>query len=145
PGPDPGGAEGAEPMTTEPGTPDARPEIINIEGDLVALGPIRRDLLPLYQRGINSFATAKHLALQPGPMTLEAEEGWFNAAAIGGVAYFTIYERATWRPVGNIDLRDIDHRNRSASLGILIGEAASRGKGYGTEAVRLVLDYAFSA
>lgn len=132
-------------MTAEHVTPETRPGIINIEGNLVALGPIRRDLLPVYQQWINNFETAKNLALPPGPMTLEAEEGWFNAAATGSVTYFTIYERSTWRPIGNIDLRDIDHRNRSASLGILIGEAASRGKGYGTEAVRLVLDYAFTA
>jgi RimJ/RimL family protein N-acetyltransferase len=134
-------------MTTasQPPAPDARPEIINIEGTLVALGPIRRELLPVYQRWINNFETVKNLALPPAPMTIEAEEAWFNGAATGSVAYFTIYERSTWRPIGNIDLRDIDHRNRSASLGIVIGEASCRGKGYGTEAVRLVLDYAFTA
>lgn len=134
-------------MTTgsQPTAPDARPDIINIEGELVALGPIRRELLPVYQRWINDFGTAKNLALAPAPMTLDAEEAWFNQAATGSVAYFTIYERATWRPIGNVDLRDIDHRNRSASLGILIGEASCRGKGYGTETVRLILDYAFTA
>ncbi len=125
--------------------PDARPEIINIEGELVGLGPIRRELLPFYQRWINDFETAKNLALPPGPMTAEAEEAWFNGAATGSVAYFTIYERSTWRPIGNADLRDIDHRNRSAGFGILIGEASCRGKGYGTETTRLILDYAFTA
>jgi RimJ/RimL family protein N-acetyltransferase len=134
-------------MTTssQPTAADVRPEIINFEGELVGLGPIRRELLPFYQRWINDFETAKNLALPPGPMTAEAEEAWFNGAATGSVAYFTIYERSTWRPIGNADLRDIDHRNRSAGFGILIGEASCRGKGYGTETTRLILDYAFTA
>ena len=124
---------------------DARPDNINIEGDLVALGPIRRELLPFYQRWFNDFETTKNLAFPPGPMTAEAEEAWFHGAATGSVAYFTIYERSTWRPIGNADLRDIDHRNRSAGFGIVIGESSCRGKGYGTEVTRLILDYAFTA
>ena len=58
---------------------------------------------------------------------------------------FTIYERETLRPVGNTALHGVDHRNRSATFGILIGEPECRGKGYGTESTRLMLDYAFTA
>lgn len=130
-----GGTDGAE---TGP--------VVNIVGDLVALGPLRRDLLPFYQRWINNFATARTLgARPPGPMTMEAEEAWFEGAAAGGDAAFTIYERSTWRPIGNADLRAIDHRNGTAEFGILIGEPDARGKGFGTEATRLMLDYAFTA
>jgi len=45
--------------------------------------------------------------------------------------------------IGHISLHNIDHLNRNAFLGIVIGEAAHRGKGYGTEAVRLALGYGF--
>ena len=57
---------------------------------------------------------------------------------------FTIYEKASARPIGNVDLRDIDHRNRTALFGIAIGEPDARGKGYGTEATQLMLDFAFT-
>ena len=128
--------------------PDAgeRP-ILNIEGDLVALGPLRRDLLPTYHRWINDFATLRTLAAVPRPMTMEQELAWYERVAAGGpeAVHFTIYERATGRPIGNTELHGIDHRNRSAEFGILIGEPDARGRGYGTEAVRLVLDYAFVA
>lgn len=60
-------------------------------------------------------------------------------------AAFTIYERPTWRPIGNTGLHRIDYRDRTAEFGILIGEAECRGKGYGTETARLMLDYAFTA
>ncbi|MBA3390044.1 MAG: GNAT family N-acetyltransferase [Rubrobacter sp.] len=55
------------------------------------------------------------------------------------------YERATLRPIGNTVLAEIDFRNRSAAFGILIGDPDARGKGYGTETTRLILDYAFTA
>jgi diamine N-acetyltransferase len=38
----------------------------------------------------------------------------------------------------------VDYCNRSASFGILIGEPDCRGKGYGTETTRLMLDCAFT-
>lgn len=130
---------------TRSDTADDRP-IINIEGDLVALGPIRRDLIPTYQRWMNDWGTVRTLALRPMPMTEERESAWYEETATGDdVIIFTIYERATWRPVGNTDLRNIDWRHRTAEFGIAIGEADARGKGYGTEATRLMLDYAFTA
>ncbi len=42
-------------------------------------------------------------------------------------------------------LMDIDAGNRRAEFGIIIGEPDCRGKGYGTETTRLMLDYAFTA
>ncbi len=43
--------------------------ILNIEADLVALGPLRRDLLPLYQRWINDLEALRTLGAFP-PTTL---------------------------------------------------------------------------
>jgi RimJ/RimL family protein N-acetyltransferase len=37
----------------------------------------------------------------------------------------------------------VDHVNRTAEFLIMIGEARHRGRGYGTEATRLLLDHAF--
>jgi diamine N-acetyltransferase len=121
--------------------------IVNIVGERVALGPIRRDLLPLYQRWLNDFGTLRTLFIPPRPMTLEEETAWYERAAApdASVVHFTIYETAAWRPIGNSQWLAIDFRNRTAEMGIFIGDAADRGKGYGTEATRLMLDYAFTA
>ena len=119
--------------------------VVNVVGDRVALGPHRRDLLPTYQRWINDFGALRTLgALPPRPTTLEQEAVWYEASAVSE-ARFTIYERATWRPVGTTALHGIDHRNRAATFGIFIGEVDARGKGHGTEATCLTLDYAFTA
>jgi diamine N-acetyltransferase len=125
---------------TEPEAP-----ILNIEGKLVALGPMRRDLIPAYLRWINDFGTTRFLSIQPRPMTLEEETAWYDRSVREDQFVFTIYERATGRPVGNCDLFAVDFRNRRAEVGIMIGEPDARGRGYGTEAMRLLLDFGFTA
>lgn len=117
---------------------------INIRGERVALGPLRRDLLPLYQRWINDWEVIRTLGQPMRPMTWEAEEAWYDGASRGGVQ-FQIYERDTLRPIGTTGLHDIDHQHRTAIFGILIGEKDCWGKGYGTETARLMLDYGFTA
>lgn len=119
--------------------------VVNIVGELVALGPLRHDLLSTYHRWINDFDTIRTLG-SSRPMTLEQETAWYDSAAMSDDdVIFTIYERAAWRPIGTGGLSAIDTQNRTAEFGILIGEAECRGKGYGTETTRLVLDYAFTA
>ncbi len=120
--------------------------IVNIVGEKVALGPHRRESLPAYQRWFNDFETLRGLLIAPRPLTMEGETAWYESVATSErVVSFAIYERETWRPIGTTAWGDIDHRHRSATFGITIGEPDARGKGYGTEATRLMLDYAFTA
>jgi diamine N-acetyltransferase len=120
--------------------------ILSIEGDLVAVGPLRRDLLPTYQRWLNDLGTTRTLDLPPQPMTMEKEQAWYEGQSkTDHDTPFTIYERETLRPIGNTGLHEIDHRNGTATYGIVIGELDCRGKGYGTETTRLMLDFAFTA
>jgi RimJ/RimL family protein N-acetyltransferase len=127
------------------GTPeDGERPIINVEGDLVALGPLRRDLLPLYTRWINDLAAAHTLGAS-APSTLEGETKWYDESATSEKTVpFTVYARPDLRPIGTASLFEVDHRHRSATFGILIGDREYRGKGYGTETTSLVLDYAFT-
>jgi diamine N-acetyltransferase len=119
--------------------------IINIASEKIALGPLRRDLIPLCHRWINDFAALRNLA-RVRPQTLEQETAWYERASdTPRSVNFLIYERAGLRPIGTTGLNDIDHRTGRAEFGIMIGEADARGKGYGTETTRLVLDYAFTA
>ena len=124
---------------------DSDAPILNIEGDLVALGPLRREHIPLYLRWISDFGTTRMLGVPPRPMTLEQETAWYEQAAVGDdQTMFTIYERATGRAIGNCGLHEVDLANRRTVVGIMIGEPDARGRGYGTEAMRLLLDYAFT-
>ncbi len=119
--------------------------VVNVVGERVALGPLRRDLLPLYHRWDNDFPTQRNLG-GCGPMTEEQElERYETDGRSERDAWFTVYERSTWRPIGKAGLTGINYPNRRAGLRLVIGEPECRGKGYGTEATRLVLDYAFTA
>lgn len=120
--------------------------ILNIRGQKVALGPLERSLLPEYRRWINDFDTLRTLGAPPGPMTAEQEESWYEGRTKAeGEIHFTIYTLPDLVPVGNTGLHNVDHRNRSAAFGIVIGETEYRGCGLGTETASLMLDYAFTA
>ena len=54
-----------------------------------------------------------------------------------------ICSRGDDRHVGNIGLHQIDHVYAKAELGIVIGSRSLRGKGLGTEAVRLLCGHGF--
>jgi diamine N-acetyltransferase len=118
--------------------------IINIHGERVALGPLRRELVPLYQRWINDFDIMRTFGV-PMPVSLEQAERWYDEALRDERTHrFTVYEREPLRPIGKAGLYHIDFRNRRAEFGILIGEAEAHGKGYGAEVTRLLLDYGFT-
>lgn len=55
-----------------------------------------------------------------------------------------IFLKKSSKHIGNITLHQISWRDRHAEIGILIGDKKSRGKGYATEAIRLVADHAFN-
>ena len=76
------------------------------------------------------------------PLTAEAHLNWLhNRVETGDVAQFIIMDGET--PVGSVYLRDIDRVNRKCEYGIFIGEESCRGKGVGSAAAKLALDYAF--
>ena len=120
--------------------------ILNIARDTVALGPHRREFVPLYQKWYNDFDVMMPYLLQLRPRTREAQEGFFERAAAPEPAsvHFTIYERATQRPIGCTVLDDIDPVYGLAEFSIFIGERDCWGKGYGTETTMLMLDYGFT-
>lgn len=122
----------------------ATPEpTVSIVGERVALGPLSAALIPTYQRWLNDFGMTRTIS-QPAPVTLEQVTGDYAQLTDAPAADFTIYERASGRPIGNVGWREIDWRNGVAEYVIFIGEADARGQGYGTEVTRLMLDYAFA-
>ena len=52
-------------------------------------------------------------------------------------------EDETSRSIGCVDLFEFDPKNRRAGVGIMIANKADRGRGYATEALHLIIDYAF--
>ncbi|PZR09057.1 MAG: GNAT family N-acetyltransferase [Flavobacterium psychrophilum] len=55
-----------------------------------------------------------------------------------------ICKNGTFEAIGLIDLFDFDPVNNRAGVGIIIQDTEERNKGIGTEALQLLIDYAFS-
>ncbi len=120
--------------------------VVSITGERVALGPLRKDLLPTYHRWENDIAIHAPRGIIPRPFALEQLASWYDEVVTEQhSAWFTIYELATWRPLGLTWWDQISYRDGTATYSIFIGEAEARGRGYGTEVTRLMLDYAFTA
>lgn len=76
-------------------------------------------------------------------LTHEVHEKWLkNNVKTGDAAQFII-ETEEFGDIGTVYLRDIDKKNSKAEFGILIGDGNYRGRGFGSEATRLILNYAF--
>ncbi len=58
-------------------------------------------------------------------------------------AYFAIADKTSLAYIGGIDLTSIDSIDRVAILSIVIGDPSNRNKGYGSEAIQLLLKHAF--
>lgn len=123
---------------------DAKRPIINIAGELVALGPLRDAHFADVSRWENDYATERYFTA-PGPRRPEETRRNFTEGDFSGPSnvVFAVYEVVSWAFIGIAGLINLDHLNRTAEYFILIGPSETRGKGYGTEATRLVLDHAF--
>ena len=71
------------------------------------------------------------------------EERWYEEYLKSGKSRIFAILDESGNHIGNVGLHNIDYENRSASLGIVIGEKSKRGMGYGPEALMTVLRYAF--
>lgn len=79
-----------------------------------------------------------------GFFTRQGHENWIRTMVdTGKVIQFMILRKTDGRPVGSVYLRDIDRTHGKAEYGIFIGEEEALGKGYGTEAAKMMIAYAF--
>ena len=91
----------------------------------------------------NSDGVRKNFIYQ-ALFTRESHENWIRTMIdTGKVVQMIICEEGTDRPLGSVYLRDIDRTHQKAEYGIFIGEADARGKGYGSAAAQLMIQYAF--
>jgi RimJ/RimL family protein N-acetyltransferase len=120
--------------------------IVNIRGTQVALGPLHRDMLPVLERWENDLRTAELGGDDPRPVTAAAIASEWEPLLRGerpDWLGFAIYALSDLRLIGHANLRDFSNSHGTAEIGISLGDVRERGQGFGSEAVRLLLDYAF--
>jgi RimJ/RimL family protein N-acetyltransferase len=114
-----------------------------LTGTRICLSPVQQEDLPLLHRWINDRDLVV-LSAPYRPVHFSDHEAWWSSVSRDqSVELFAIRLLGENRLVGTCQLLAIDHRHRSAELQIRIGDEDARGRGLGTEAVRLLLRHAF--
>jgi len=125
---------------------DAVAPTINIRGDSIALGPFHPQQVEHLCRWFNDYGVIRNWAFLPGPRIVENVRKAFEPGEIfdpSESVVFAIYETASWGLVGFTGLVHVDLIDRIGEFFIMIGDQQNRGRGFGTEATRLLLDHAF--
>ncbi len=117
-----------------------------LEGDLVVLRRHSADNRAAFRRWYGDPEVARLARYQEGPMRVEEIDRFFESRALGSESLaMAIHVRADDRLIGSCAFSQLDAENGSALFHITIGERAEWGRGYGTEATRLMVDHAFGS
>lgn len=121
-----------------------------IHGKRIRLRAAEKKDIPTFLRWINDEEVTEFLSLF-SPISHHEEEGWFETMMEKPASEHILVieiknqeEPNRFTPIGSINFHNIDWRNRSAEVGIMIGEKALWDKGYGTETMRLMIDHGFN-
>jgi RimJ/RimL family protein N-acetyltransferase len=117
--------------------------VVYCEGERIYFRPLDLEDEPQLRKWINDPVNRQYL-LHRGPLNSLREREFIESQGKSASDYvFGVVARQGERLIGTVGLHRIDAVNRSATLGLQIGDNASKGRGYGREAVRLALKYAF--
>jgi RimJ/RimL family protein N-acetyltransferase len=117
-----------------------------LEGELVFLDALERSDVETFAPWWRNLDLVRFLAQDAAlPQTPEDELEWFEKVRKDeGTFLFAVRRRDTGALVGTASLFDINWRVRKCVFGIALGPPEIWGKGFGSEATRLTLRYAFS-
>lgn len=116
-----------------------------IRGEQVYLRPITADDTEMAVRWRNRPVVVENFIYRK-PVTRADHENWLANKVLKGLVHqFIVCRNEDDMPLGSIYLQNFEEENRKAEWGIYLGEEQAYGRGIGTEAAKLVLDYAFTA
>jgi RimJ/RimL family protein N-acetyltransferase len=116
-----------------------------IYGERVRLRGIEREDIATFLRWFNDPEVRQYL-LMYAPMSKTQEERWFESALDHKDDFLfaiEVHVEDKWVHIGNVGLHRIDWKNRTAVLGIALGEKDYWGKDYGTDSVGTMLKFGF--
>ena len=117
---------------------------MKFSGSKVIIGPlVADDFLPLF-RWTNDTETAR-LDLAYRPVDWATHKTWFETVGKdASKVLFAIRRLGDAAILGFIAIFNINSVHRSAEIGMRIGDESDRGRGYGSEALGLALNFCWS-
>lgn len=118
-----------------------------LRGNRVKLGPIKREYINSFLKWFTDPEITQYLIMYR-PMTRMMEEDWIenlkNRENTINFAIVILDENGKEKIIGNCGIHNIEWKNRVGEVGIVIGEKDYQNKGYGTEAMELLIEYGFT-
>jgi len=115
----------------------------------IRLRAAEKEDIPIFLRWVNDAEVAENL-LFVTPMSRYEEEQWYDSMMkkpasehIFVIEVKNLTPDQHYGPVGTCQFHDVSWRNRSAEVGIMIGEKNLWDQGYGTETMGLLLKHGF--
>lgn len=116
---------------------------VSLRNDAVTIGPLLPDDTGQLFVWLNDVDAAR-LDLAYRPTDWLAFKSWLDEfPRTGTQIVFAIRKLFEPQIIGFVIFKNIQLVHRSADVGVRIGSDAERGKGYGTQALKLALDYAW--
>jgi RimJ/RimL family protein N-acetyltransferase len=119
-------------------------DVVFRHGKHVLLRPVERADLHTMRRWMNDPEVTQFL-MRVFPLMEKEEDEWFESKHRSTNDFtLAIVEKKEQKLIGSIGLHGINWQHRVATTGTVLGEKEYWGKGYGTEAKMLLLDFAFN-
>ena len=112
-------------------------------GEKVYLSPRSVDDAATYVDMLNKYEIAKYIEQYTKTITVEGEREYLAKNDSDSINY-AIVDKENDQLIGSISLMHINSIHRTAELGIFIGDEDHLSKGYGSDAIKLILDYGFN-
>lgn len=117
-----------------------------IYGRRVRLRAVEHGDVAIFHEWINDPEVTRGLSMYL-PFSLSDEENWYQSLSKRDMRErplaIEIRKGKAWHLIGNCGVFGIEDVNRSAELGIMIGEKSQWNKGYGAEVMTLLLRHGF--
>ncbi len=119
-----------------------------VTGECIVLREMRQSDLERIHAWVNDEAIVKNLAFSVFPRTLNDTQAFLNTQLErknNETVFFSMAKKDDPNSLylGTVGLKNIDYIHRKAEMSVVIGSRAEAGKGFGTEAVKLICQYGF--
>ena len=113
-------------------------------GERIYLSPRNNEDVEIFTEWLNDFEITDYIARSGIVTTLDSEKKYLEENKNQSGATFVIVTLDTNKIIGTVSIENVDSIHRYGTLGIFIGDKEYLSKGYGTEAIKLILDYGFN-
>jgi len=114
-----------------------------VVGERCYLSPINPEDFEHYTHWVNDMEVGIGMVFSSSIVTVDQEREILKRLS-SSQKNFAIIDIVTNKVIGNVGFVNLDHMNQTGEVGIFIGNRAYLGKGYGTEAMKLILDFGFN-